>query len=93
MSKMIEINFKELSKRIDELNVLLRMMNEPSFKKIEFWTDGVVGSGIVLENLISFCDDTIEFHNAVYCLIKRTIEYLNKIGQLEKADRKIADKL
>lgn len=93
MSEKIEVDFEKLDQYIIELKKLMSDMDEPSKKKTRFWAGDATGSGLLLDCLDRFCDDTIEFHNQVYKLIKNTVKYLERIKKLQEVDSKIADQL
>ena len=89
----VDINFDRLEENISILSKLLPRMEEPTLDKVEFWLSGVTGSGMTLEYLKKFCDDTIAFHRHVYALIENTITYLESIKKLKDADQSIAESL
>lgn len=93
MNDEINVDFEKLNEYILELQNLVDDMEEPSYDKTEFWTGGVSGSGIFLDELVSFCNDTIQYHKAVRKLIKYSVNYLNRIKELQKTDTNIANLL
>ena len=93
MATSIDIDFKKLDQNIADLKALLANMDEPSYKKVEFWLGDIGGSGMVKDYLVDFCNDTISFHNDVYKLIQNTIAYLESVKKLKTADESIANSL
>lgn len=93
MSEKIEVDFEKLDQYIIDLKNLMSDMDEPSYKKTRFWAGDVTGSGLLLNCLCDFCDETIEFHNQVYKLIKNTVKYLERIKEMQEVDSKIANLL
>lgn len=93
MSEKIEVDFEKLDQYITELKKLMNDMDEPSYKKTRFWAGNATGSGLLLDCLYDFCDDTIEFHNQVYKLMQNTVNYLERIKKLQDVDSKIANQL
>lgn len=93
MTRSIDIDFEKLDENIRELKALLSEMDEPSYDKVEFWLGNVGGSGMVLDSLMDFCKNTIDFNNDVYRLITNTIAYLKSVKKLKSADQNIADSL
>ena len=89
----VDIDFDRLEENILALSKLLPRLEEPTFDKVEFWLGGVSGSGMTLEYLEKFCNDTIDFHRLVYALIENTIAYLESIKKLKEADQSIAQSL
>lgn len=93
MITTIDIDFEKLDCYIKELETLLSQLDEPSYKSLEFWLGDASGSGMVLDELYSFCSQTIEFHDGVYGLIANTIAYLKEIKKIKDTDQVIADSL
>lgn len=93
MAESIHIDFKQLDTEIEALQALLNTLDEPSYKKLEFWAGDATGSGFILTCLYHFCNSTIDYHNAVYALIQNTIAYLQEVKKVKDADQDIADRL
>lgn len=93
MTTTVDIDFEKLETCISELELLLPQLDEPSYESLEFWLSGTTGSGIVLEHLYRFCNNTIEFHNDVYALIDNTIKYLKEVRKIKDKDQLIANSL
>lgn len=89
----IDIDFEKLDQNISALRSLLAKMDEPSYDQVTFWLNGTSGSGMVLDHLQGFCNNTIDFYKNVYALIEKTIGYLESIKKLKNADQKIAETL
>ncbi len=89
----VDIDFAKLEENITSLRSLLAKMEEPSYDQVQFWLGGTSGSGIVLDHLEGFCNNTIDFHKHVYALIEKTIGYLESVKKLKSADQKIAESL
>ncbi len=93
MTTKIDIDFEKLDCYIKELESLLFLLDEPSYKSLEFWLGNTAGSGMVLDYMYKFCNRTIEFHDGVYELIINTIAYLKEVQKLKNTDQAIADSL
>lgn len=89
----VDIEFDKLEQNISSLRSLLSKMEEPSFNQVDFWLGGTSGSGMVHDYLVSFCSNTIKFHNNVYELIEKSIDYLESIKKIKEEDQSIAEKL
>ncbi len=93
MSKIVDINFEKLDKCISELDGLLSQLEEPSYKSLEFWVPDTSSSGMVVDNLYRFCNNTIDFHKSVYSLIENTSTYLKEVKKIQDLDASLAEKL
>lgn len=93
MSNTINIDFEKLDTDIADLKELLTKLDEPNYDSVEFWLGDTAGDGMTREYLISFCNDTIKFHNGVYALIQNTVSYLESVKKLKTEDQNIADSL
>lgn len=93
MTTEINIDFEKLDYYIKELETLRSKLDEPSYKSLEFWLNDTSGSGMVLDYMYKFCNQTIEFHDGVYGLITNTITYLKEVKKLKDKDQEIASSL
>lgn len=93
MGTTIGIDFEKLDSCIEELKTLLPQLEEPPYKKLDFWLTGKKGSGMVTDYMYTFGNRTIDFHEGTYKLIENTIAYLQEVKKLQKADQDIADSL
>ena len=79
MTTSVNIDFEKLDQDITSLKELLNDLDEPNFKKVEFWLNGVQGSGMVHDYLVHFCNCTIDFHRNIVALINNTTAYLESV--------------
>lgn len=93
MEKEINIDYEKLEIHIENLKKILNQLEEPSFDKVNFWLNGVMGSGNVHDYLVPFCRNTTKYYDAVSLLIKNTVCYLEKVKEVKKQDDIIANKL
>lgn len=89
----INIDFTELDKCLKSMKEILGDLDEPDFRKLEFWTSGESGSGYVHDKLSEFGAMTVGFYMGVFKLINNTIKYLNDVKKMKTTDEKISEAL